>query len=109
MNGLKHANELLGYKAFKLDEWKVQGEYDQVGERHRAFLIPQKDLKVEGISLEQGEKVRIEESYKYNHEQAMNLFTEAGVIESARWTSDVGKVGSYASYGTYLPRKPLIH
>lgn len=96
MNGLEHANELLGYEAFKLDEWKAEGEYDQVCERHRAFVVPQKDIQVEGIDLKQGEKVRIEESYKYNHDQAVNLFTEAGVIEGARWVNDVGSYGEHS-------------
>ncbi|CZT15493.1 related to TAD2-tRNA-specific adenosine deaminase 2 [Ramularia collo-cygni] len=101
MNGLKHANELLGYEAFNSNDWKAHGEYDQVGERHRAFVIPQKDLQVEGISLKQGERVRIEESYKYNHEQAMNLFTEAGVIEGARWTNHV------QSYALHMLSRPM--
>lgn len=93
MNGLKHANELLGYEAFVPGDWRVEGEYDEVGERHRAFVIPQKDLQVEGISLKRGEKVRIEESYKYNHEQAVDLFLKAGVVEGNRWINDKGTYG----------------
>ena len=69
MNGLRHANSLLGREAFSVDDWEAIGEYDQGEERHRAFVVPRKDLQVEGVSLRQGEKVRIEESYKYNRKQ----------------------------------------
>lgn len=73
MNGLQHANRLLGREAFCTDDWEAVGEYDQVGERHRAFVVPKKDLQVEGVSLKQGEKIRIEESYKYNHKQVCGV------------------------------------
>lgn len=69
MNGLHHANQLLGYEAFSTEDWEAVGEYDQVGGRHRAYVVPKRDLQVEGVSLKQGEKIRIEESYKYNHSQ----------------------------------------
>jgi uncharacterized SAM-dependent methyltransferase len=100
MNGLAHANELLGYEAFEPTDWRATGEYDSVGERHRAFVIPQKDLQIEGVSLKAGEKIRIEESYKYSHDQALHLFTEAGVVEGARYTN------SEASYGKMCPTFP---
>lgn len=62
MNGLRHANRLLGYEAFDMDNWRAVGEYDSVGSRHRAFVAPQRDTIVEGVLVKQGEKVRIEES-----------------------------------------------
>lgn len=62
MNGLHHANSLLGYEAFNTDDWDAIGEYDSVGHRHRAFVAPKRDVTVEGVLVKQGEKVRIEES-----------------------------------------------
>lgn len=62
MNGLQHANRLLGYEAFKTEDWRAIGEYDSVGSRHRAFVAPKKDLTVAGVLIKQGERVRIEES-----------------------------------------------
>lgn len=61
-NGLHHANVLLGHEAFKQDEWEVLGEYDSVGDRHRAFVIPKVDVTVEGAPVKKGERIRIEES-----------------------------------------------
>ncbi|SMQ54371.1 unnamed protein product [Zymoseptoria tritici ST99CH_3D7] len=101
MNGLSHANDLLGYEAFAPDDWQAMGEYDTVGERHRAFVIPQKDMQIEGVSLKAGEKIRIEESYKYNHDQALTLFTNAGVVEGARFTNSAG------SYALHMLAKPI--
>ena len=30
-NGLKHANKLLGYEAFRTEDWEATGEFDQQG------------------------------------------------------------------------------
>ena len=96
LNGLQHANELLAYTAFRPEDWEAVGEYDQDGERHRAFVSPNKDVHVEGIMVRKGEKVRIEESYKYSPGQAKRLWSEAGVIESASWANEVGSYGTYS-------------
>lgn len=72
-NGLHHANRLLGYEAFSPDDWEALGEYNEPGGKHQAFVIPQKDLQVEGVSLKKGEKLRIEESHKYNRAQVRKL------------------------------------
>lgn len=94
MNGLHHANSLLQKEAFKPDDWEAVGQYDTQGERHQAFVVPKKDLQVENVSLKRGEKIRIEESYKYNHEQSSHLFAAAGVIESASWANEAGNYGA---------------
>ena len=62
MNGLQHANRLMGYEAFETAKWMAIGEYDSVGNRHRAYVAPREDVTVEGVLVKQGEKVRIEES-----------------------------------------------
>lgn len=97
-NGLRHANDLLGYEAFKAEDWEVVGEYDEEGGRHRAFVVPKKDVTVEGVALKQGEKIRIEESYKYNEAQAQELWHKADVIQSSAWPNGAG------DYGAVSPR-----
>lgn len=62
LNGLQHANRLLGYEAFEYTAWDAIGEYDTKGGRHRAFVVPKTDLTVEGVPVKKGERVRIEES-----------------------------------------------
>lgn len=108
MNGLHHANTLLGKAAFNIDDWEAVGEYDQEGERHRAFVVPKRDVEVEGVHIKKGERVRIEESYKWNAAQALQLWSAASVIESASWANHSG---SYALHmltrpATMYPTKP---
>lgn len=87
LNGLVHANRLLGKNAFNLADWKVIGEYDIDAGRHHAFVAPSKDVEVEGINIEAGEKIRIEESYKYSSEQCASLWQAAGLVPGAKYGS----------------------
>lgn len=64
MNGLKHANKLLGYEAFNEEHWEAVGEYDALGRRHRAIVVPKCDLVVEGAEVKKGQRIQIEESNK---------------------------------------------
>lgn len=93
LNGLHHANTLLGYEAFRIADWTAHGEYDQECERHRAFVVPVKDTEVLGFHVQKGEKVRIEESYKYNTAQSSHLWSEAGVIEAGLWSNQTQDYG----------------
>lgn len=93
MNGLHHANTILGKDEFVISDWEAVGEYDQVGERHRAFVVPKRDTVVVGVAVKKGERIRIEESYKYNHKQSAQLWSNAGVIESAVWANQSGGYG----------------
>lgn len=88
MNGLKHANSLLGYKLFLEGDWEAVGEYDQRGGRHRAFVVPTRDLTLDGVPVGKGEKIRIEESYKYNQTQSDALWSAAGVTTGSAWSND---------------------
>lgn len=85
---MKHANELLGYGAFDLSKWEAVGEYDEYGGKHQAFVVPKEDLQVEDVTVRKGERVRIEESYKYSQAQANELWQGSGVEEAARWNDD---------------------
>ncbi|KAK3073168.1 hypothetical protein LTR53_005505 [Teratosphaeriaceae sp. CCFEE 6253] len=84
-NGLKHANRLLGHEAFALSDWDIIGEYDEEGGRHRAFVAPKRDLEVIGVAVRNGERVRIEESYKYSEAQASKLWRISGAQKKASW------------------------
>ena len=101
LNGLTHANELLGRQVFHLPDWKVIGEYDEQAGRHHAFVVPSKNVTVEGVSINAGERVRIEESYKYDAAQRHRLWTDSGIVEGAHWTNAGG------NYGEYLPVNPF--
>ena len=110
MNGLQHANKLLGYDAFNLDDWEAVGEYkfDLDGSRHRAHVRPTRDVIVDGVHIREGERVRIEESYKYAKFDAENLFklsaaettsgTCGSVIDGAYFSNEVGDYCKFSDY-----------
>ncbi|KAL8830323.1 MAG: hypothetical protein Q9170_005780 [Blastenia crenularia] len=81
LNGLLHANRLLRKNIFKLGDWKVIGEYDTAAGRHQAFYSPLKDLVIDGVYITAGERVRVEESYKYSSLQSDELWRNAGLAQ----------------------------
>ena len=85
LNGLRHANKLMGKEVFRKDDWKVIGEYDETAARHQAFCSPVRDVVVEETLIRAGEKVRIEESYKYSLHQSNELWQHAGLMVRARF------------------------
>ena len=98
LNGLMHANKLMGKEVFRKDDWKVIGEYDETAGRHQAFCSPVRDVMVEETLIRAGERIRIEESYKYSLLQSNELWQHAGLQVQARFgnrTNDYRKLVSY--------------
>ncbi|KAL8916792.1 MAG: hypothetical protein Q9172_006115 [Xanthocarpia lactea] len=83
MNGLVHANRLLDKDVFKLEDWKVIGEYNEPAGRHQAFYAPIKDLVIDGVYIEAGERIRVEESHKYSSIQSSELWQAIGLVQQA--------------------------
>lgn len=105
LNGLINANKILGYEAFNLNDWKVVGGYDSATDRHQAFVMPTKDVEVEGVRIAKGEGVRIEHSYKYSGTQSDALWNAAGIVDYARWSNKAGNYGKL-SIRHWLGRVP---
>jgi EasF-like predicted methyltransferase len=93
LNGLKHANRLMETETFKIEDWRVIGEFDEKAGRHHAFVAPLKDVVVDGVEIHKGERVRIEESYKYSQEEVLELWEGAGLAESTVWSNSRGDYG----------------
>jgi EasF-like predicted methyltransferase len=99
LNGLKHANQLLGREEFDIANWRVIGEYryDAAGGRHVAFVTPRRDVTIDGILVRKDEKIQIEESNKFSSDEANQLFGQAGLLQGVKWTNETGdycKAGS---------------
>lgn len=86
----------MGEEAFKLDDWEVIGEYDEKAGRHHAFVAPRKDVVIDGVPIKQGERIRIEESYKYSRDEAKHLWELAKLAENAVWSNPKGDYGKCA-------------
>lgn len=94
LNGLKHANRIMGETAaFDLDEWEAIGEFDKESGRHHAFVSPLKDVIVDGVSISKGERIRIEESYKYSRDEIQRLWDGAGLAPNTIWGNSKGDYG----------------
>ena len=89
-NGLVHANKVLGREVFMQDDWEIFGEYDVSAGRHQAFYVSVADLKIDDVHFSAGEKVRIEESYKYSLFQTEVLWQNTGVTSQASFGDATG-------------------
>jgi hypothetical protein len=87
LNGLRHANRVLGENAFVENDWKVIGEYvyDAEGGRHQAFYSPRRDTTVLGELIRPHERVQVEQSLKYSAAEAEELWKRAGMAEIGQW------------------------
>ncbi|KAI1639882.1 C-type lectin protein [Biscogniauxia mediterranea] len=90
LNGLRHANEVLGEETFVPGDWEVIGEYvyDSEGGRHQAFYSPVRDTVVMGETIRVQERVQIEQSLKYSKIGCRNLWNSAGMVEVDRWMTE---------------------
>ncbi|CAO1601549.1 hypothetical protein XANCAGTX0491_005204 [Xanthoria calcicola] len=102
LNGLAHANRLLTKDVFRLEDWKVIGEYDESAGRHQAFYSPTKDLVVDGVYVETGEKIRVEESYKWSSKQSSKLWQTAGLEQRATFGNGID------DYHLHVLAKPTL-
>ena len=105
LNGLIHANRLLGKEVFHLEDWEVIGEYDETAGRHQAFYSPKKDIQVDDIHFTCGERVRIEESYKYSTIETQSLWKVAGLTPGATF---VDQTGQYRKLNYDFPRRTIF-
>ncbi|KAI2624386.1 C-type lectin protein [Hypoxylon sp. NC1633] len=105
LNGLAHANAVLGHRAFELDDWQVIGEYvyDNEGGRHQAFYSPIHDTVVLGETIKAQERVQVEQSLKYSKEGCSNLWRSAGVIEADRWMTQDEDYGEWSTIALSNP------
>ncbi|KAH0547717.1 hypothetical protein FGG08_000207 [Glutinoglossum americanum] len=56
MNGMLHANKVLGKNYFHLDDWNYIGEYNIDAGCHQAFYLPVRDVNIQNIKIKAGEK-----------------------------------------------------
>lgn len=95
LNGLEHANQVLGYTAFNSTEWEAFGEYDAKARRHEAFVTPLKDVQISNVTIRRGERVKFEESHKYTSVDLAQLWARAGVEVRNAWSNSTSDYGKY--------------
>jgi len=85
LNGLVHANNLFGKDVFKLDDWSVIGGYNVEKNCHQAFYSPKYDVHVEETMIKSGDRIRVEESYKYSLAESSELWRLTKMRPGARF------------------------
>jgi EasF-like predicted methyltransferase len=93
INGLKNANEIMNETIFKVEDWEAIGEYDKEVGRHHAFVAPRKDVVIDGVHIPRGERIRIEESYKYSRDEILRLWEGAKLAGNTVWSNSRGDYG----------------
>ena len=93
LNGLRNANKMLGYEAFATDVWNASGQFNKERGCHQAFVCPNENVEVCGVTVHAGERVRFEESHKYSKEDLANLWHGACLTEKLSWTNARGDYG----------------
>jgi EasF-like predicted methyltransferase len=95
LHGLKHANELMNEMVFIVEDWEAIGEYDKKEGRHHAFVSPRKDVVIDGVHIPRGERIRIEESYKYSRDEILQLWEAAKLAGNTVWSNSKGDYGKH--------------
>lgn len=93
LNGLRHANSLLGYEAFQKEDWIAEGSWNEETGCYERHLIPLSDVTFENVCFKAGGKLFISRSCKYDISEQEQLWEKAGVDELAHWTSKDGCYG----------------
>lgn len=89
-NGLEHANKLLGYEAFKQEDWGITGQYSEAEGRHEAFCQALADVSVADTAFKKGDKLKLEDAYKYSANQSDELWHAAGLIQQTAFANQWG-------------------
>ena len=84
-NGLLHANAVLGFEAFKADEWEILTEYDNREGRHQACYAPKFDVVINGTKIPKGDKLLFEEAWKYDRDERDELWRNADLISQVEF------------------------
>lgn len=79
-NGLVHANKILGFDAFKADEWDILTGYDDHKGCHQACYAPKVDVTINGVSIPKGERLVFEEAWKYGRDEREQLWRDANLV-----------------------------
>ncbi|KIW86193.1 hypothetical protein Z517_01588 [Fonsecaea pedrosoi CBS 271.37] len=86
-NGLTHANNILGYEAFRQDEWSIEGMYDEKQRKHQASYVALKTIKNKDFFFEKGEKIHLEDAFKYSEADRDALWHIAGLIPQISYSN----------------------
>ena len=92
LNGLENINQVLGYEAFRVEAWRVIGEWSN--QAWNQYLVPEEDVEFEGTILLKDQKVHVVQSRKLCNEQLAALWKTAGLQEVCAWPAVDESIGT---------------
>ena len=110
-NGLSHANRLLGYKAFRQEDWDIVGRYDEATSRHEAFYKALHDVVIAKTLFITGDMLKLENAYKYSGSQSDQLWHDAGLVQQISYSNERGDYSKSESciYASCIVRIPSVY
>ena len=109
LNGLLHANKLMGKEAFNLKDWRVIGQYNSESGCHQAFYSPTSDVHIEGSLIKAGEKIRVEESHKYSSRESSLLWEAAGLVLRAKYGDRYDEYREFHPDSKFAQKRAKMH
>ncbi|KAF8463071.1 histidine-specific methyltransferase [Kalaharituber pfeilii] len=108
LNGLKHANIMLGEEVFREEDWDYVGIWNKQEGRHEAYFVALKDVQIDAaklgradagiVKIKKGERVKIERSYKFDKDEVRQIWEGAGLVEAAKWGCETGDYNLHLAY-----------
>lgn len=109
MNGLKHADRLLGGNVLSSARFEYHDRYNVLEGRHESYYrsLEEQDLSLPDgstVHLAAGELIHIERSYKYSERETLDALDHAGLRVVQKWSTP-----SSPHYDLWLLEKPPFH
>jgi EasF-like predicted methyltransferase len=97
LNGLAHANELLGSQVFDPRDWSFRGRWNEETWMHESFYVAERDLVVtiwgERFEFKKGDVMRSIRSGKWPRSKMVSVCEEAGGAVVDYWTDEKESYG----------------
>ncbi|KAK9453295.1 histidine-specific methyltransferase [Dipodascopsis uninucleata] len=110
LNGLRHIDSIFGGKQeiFRPGDWDYEGRYHVEEGYHEANYIATKGTVVKfdnahKFHYSKGDRIKIEQSWKYNLEQISIILDASGLTPIQTWKDDSGRCSLYVAF------KPAFH
>lgn len=110
LQGIRHADKILGgHGLLDAAKFEYHDRYNVVEGRHESYYrsLEQQILHLPGedgpVTIDEGELIHVESSYKYNEREALDIFDYAGLRVVHRWTDDNDH------YDIWLVERPSFH
>lgn len=99
LNGLAHANDLLGAGVFDPRDWSFRGKWNDDTWTHESFYVAERDLVItvrgKRFEFKKGEMMKSIQSGKWPRSKVVSVCEEAGGVDVDCWMDERESYGMY--------------